>query len=165
MLIKETTPEMVQEWKAIHVEYRDRLYPNRKNAKEIVNYLREKYPLIEVSDAARDQMVIDNVLMNEPHNEKLPKGKNPHPVVFQIQNNASGKKLYDKQDKIFKGLPIIVGIELETGFFHVEGSSELWDELFAFRGLDEADLENYYLVAEYIHCLRKFNLLAKVVSS
>ena len=140
-------------------------YPNRKNAKEIVNYLREKYPLIEVSDAARDQMVIDNVLMNEPHNEKLPKERTHTLSFFKSRITPQEKSFMINKDKIFKGLPIIVGIELETGFFHVEGSSELWDELFAFRGLDEADLENYYLVAEYIHCLRKFNLLAKVVSS
>ncbi len=38
----------------------------------------------------------------------------------------------------------------------VEGSSELWNELFAFRGLDEEDLKNYYLVAEYISCLKQF---------
>ena len=103
-------------------------------------------------------------MMNNPHKEKLPDGKSPLPIVFRIGNISSGKRLYEQQDGIFKGSPIIVGIELETGFFHVEGSRELWDELFAFRGLDETDLENYYLVAEYIHSLRKFDLLAKVIS-
>ena len=60
----------------------------------------------------------------------------------------NGKLLYEKQDNIFKGEDIFVGIEMETGFIHVEGSSLLWDELFAFRGLDTDDLKNIYLVAE-----------------
>ena len=165
MLIEETTPEMVKEWKAIHVEYRDRLSPNRKPAHEIVKYLRDTYPLEEITDASWGRMIIDNVMMNDPHKLKLPEGKDPFPIVFKIGNISSGKRLYEQQDEIFKGSPIIVGIDLETGFFHVEGSSQLWDELFAFRGLDQVDLKNIYLVAEYIHCLRKFDLLAKVISN
>ena len=39
----------------------------------------------------------------------------------------------------------------------------LADELVAFAGLDQADLHNYYLVANYIACLEKFDLLAEVV--
>lgn len=37
----------------------------------------------------------------------------------------------------------------------------LYDELVAWRGLDEDDLNNYYLVAEYIECLERFGLLGK----
>ena len=57
----------------------------------------------------------------------------------------------------------MVGLEHETAFVMVEGSSDLADELVAFAGLDQADLDNYYLVANYITCLEKFNLLAEVV--
>lgn len=40
------------------------------------------------------------------------------------------------------GIPILVGIERQqTAYFYVEGSSLLWDELCAYRGLDEADLK------------------------
>jgi len=41
----------------------------------------------------------------------------------------------------------------------VEGSSMLWDELCAFQGLDAKDIENYYCVAQYISCLKRFNKL------
>jgi len=54
-------------------------------------------------------------------------------------------------------------VELNSGYFLVEGSSLLWDELFAFRGLDEEDLKNYYLVAEYVACLRRFDRLDRVL--
>jgi len=37
------------------------------------------------------------------------------------------------------------------------------DELVAFAGLEQADLNNYYLVANYIACLEKFNLLNQII--
>ena len=64
--------------------------------------------------------------------------------------------LKDKETDIF------IGVELETGYFLVEGverstgefcaekTERLYDELVAFRGLDEKDLGNFYLVAEYV---------------
>lgn len=39
---------------------------------------------------------------------------------------------------------------METGYFHIEGSSMLYDELFKFRGLDKQDLENFFLIYEYV---------------
>lgn len=38
----------------------------------------------------------------------------------------------------------------------VEGSSYLYNELIAFSGLDEQDIKNYFLVAQYIKCKEKF---------
>ena len=46
----------------------------------------------------------------------------------------------------------------------VEGTSLLWDELYAFRGLDAQDLENYVCVAEYIACMQRFSLPMQSVS-
>ena len=72
--------------------------------------------------------------------------------------------IYEKQDKIFAGSKIIVGIEYETNFFLVEGSSFLYDELTAFHGLNEKELSNYFLVAQYISCLSKFGRLDSVIN-
>ena len=55
----------------------------------------------------------------------------------------------------FRGRPIFVGIELLSGFFCVEGSSLLWDELYVRRGLDRQDLQSPYCVAEYLACLQR----------
>ncbi len=49
---------------------------------------------------------------------------------------------------------IFVGVDLATGYFLVEGSEQLWDELCAFSGLDERDLENYVCVGLYLDCLK-----------
>lgn len=164
MLMQEATPEMVKIWKAIYAEYKVQLYPNKKPALDIIGYLKHKYPLIEVTDKGWEQDVLDSVLLNEYDVKKLPDGKIPVAIVYSIINTGNGKILYEKQDDIFKGINIIVGVEIETATFTVEGSSILWDELFAFRGLDEDDLNNFYLVAEYITCLKKFDMFDSVLS-
>lgn len=63
-------------------------------------------------------------------------------ATFIVENKVNGKFLYENQDEAFKGNNIFVGAELESGFFCVEGSSLLWDELYVFRGLDEKDIQN-----------------------
>lgn len=164
MLMQEPTPEMVKAWKATFDKYRMQLSPNKKTAFEIIEYLKQKYPLTEHTGEKSKQVVVDNVILNEHDANKLPAGKAPIAKVFFIEDTGSGKLLYEKQDDLFKGTKIFVGVELETAFFMVEGSSLLWDELFAFRGLDEDDLSNFYLVAEYISCLKKFNILNSVLA-
>jgi hypothetical protein len=164
MLMQEATPEMVETWKSIFAEYKTRLSPNRKKAQGIIEYLERKYQLEESVDEEWKQVVIDNVLLSDFYLSKLPAGRTVSPRVFYVKNTGNGKSLYQQQDNIFNGQGIIVGIDMETGFFHVEGSSLLWDELFAFRGLDEDDLNNYYLVAEYISCLKRFDMLDDVLT-
>lgn len=159
MLMHEVTPEMVGEWKRISTEYKGRLRPNRKSGKDVVCYLKKKYPVKELHEDKSKQIVIENVLANEPFAEKIPKGTMPRAISFIVQNMGEGKKLYDAQDEVFCERAIIVGIELASGCFFVEGSSFLWDDLFAFQGLDERDIENFYLVAEYVSCLKRFGLL------
>lgn len=55
---------------------------------------------------------------------------------------------------------IMVGIDLVTGYFHVESENmdkaeKVYNDLFVFRGLDEKDLENYFLVGQYIQLQNK----------
>lgn len=164
MLMQKPTPDMIKEWKQTYAQYRKKLHPNRKSAEEIIAYLKNKYTVTEIKDKKWDSVVIDNVLNNEYFRDQIPKGALPKAAVFLIENSASGKILYEKQDDIFKGLEIIFGIELETGFFYLQGSSLLWDELFAIKGLNETDLGNYFLVAEYIGCLKRFDMLRSILN-
>lgn len=163
MLTQEATPEMVETWKEVWNKYKDKLLPNRKSGKEVLEYLKNKYPLEEQQNDNAKLVVINNVLDNKAYADKLPIGAKPAPVTFIVKNESSGKFLYENQDEIFKGNNIFVGIDLESGFFCVEGSSLLWDELYAFQGLDEKDIQNYFCVAEYISCLKKFGLLESVL--
>ena len=159
MLTQEPTAEIVREWQKIHREYAGTLRPNRRSGPEVVEYLLSRYPAVEETDPKLRQVVIDNVLNNEHDAMKLPEGAVPKAAVYSIPDTGTGKPLYAQQDAVFQGIPILVGVELVTGFFLVEGSSLLWDELLAFRGLDTDDLTNFYLTAEYVGCLQRFGKL------
>lgn len=160
MLTKEPTQEMIDGWKKIYSEYIDKLRPNKTTGTELMNYLMQKYPAIELQDKSLEKIALDNLAFQN----KAVNITDLTCKVFCIENSGNGKILYKNQDEVFKGISIMVAIELKTAFFYVEGSSLLWDELFAFRGLDENDLKNYYLVAEYIQCLKKFDKLNMILN-
>lgn len=164
MLTRKVIPEQIREWKATSATYRPLLCPNKKTGPEILTYLTGKYPVRELPADSLIEVISDNVLLNECNARKMPAGKTPESVGFIIENTGTGKHLYDNQDEFFRGMPIIAGIELHSAYFIVEGSSLLWDELFAFRGLDDEDLTNYYMVAEYVVCLRRFGQLDRVLT-
>lgn len=137
MLTKPPTQSMIAEWKRIYEKYRPTLLPNRKSGAELDSYLKSHYTTYPINTKPANNIVTENIMSTEHHREKLPDGMLPQPVTYFVGEN-----------KVF------VGIDLVTGFFTVEGSEKLHDELFAFRGLDESDLNNFFLVAEYINCLR-----------
>ncbi len=157
------TPELVTQWKHTYSDYRERLHPNRKSGDELLAALKERYPLRELSGEVAKKVVCDSVLSNDVLREQLPDGMHPKPACFIVKRTGTGMKLYDQQDACFAGIDIFVGIDLASGWFCVEGSSLLWDELYAFRGLNEKDLENFYSVAEYVSCLKRFGRLESVI--
>lgn len=158
------TKKLIKEWKSVFDEYKALLQPNQKTIPEVIDYLKLKYPIKEDISEKAKQVVVGNIIMNAPLLIKLPKGKELVPMVFTVLNEGNAKKLYDEQEDIFKNFPIIVGMEFETGYILVEGSSELKDELTAFQGLDKDDLNNYYIVANYIRCLSKYSVLESVLN-
>ena len=162
MLTHEPSIEEIAGWKQVFSVYRPRLKPNRKSGEELLAYLRSCYPLRMLADADADQVVIQNILFNESLSRELPPGVAPRPVCCIVESTGASEALYREQDDCFAGIEIFVGIDLVTGYFVVEGNSRLWDELYAFRGLNERDLENYYSVAEYVACLKRFDLLDQI---
>ena len=164
MLTQQATPELIESWKRTFAQYKGRLKPNRKSGAELKEYLCSKYPLREETSAKARRVVTGNILANKPLADELPPGRQPEPYCAVVLHKGAGAALYAAQDEVFTGIDIFVGVDLASGYFLVEGSSLLWDELFAFRGLNETDLENYYLVAEYVSCLRRFQLLDSVLS-
>jgi len=153
MLTKPATPELLRKWKADYAAYRPLLRPNRRPADELLAYLTAKYPLLPLDDETAREVVCANVRDNAYFASRLPAGVPPRAETFTVARVGAGEALYAAQDAIFACMDIFVGIEMVTGHFHVEGSSLLWDELFLFRGLDEADLENPCLVSEYASLL------------
>lgn len=163
MLTEMPTPEMIKEWKIVSEKYKPLLKPNTKTASQVIDYLHKKYPLEEVATDSAKQVVIDNITFNKPFADKLPEGKTLKPIVFSIPNRDGAVPLYERQEEVFKNITIMVGLEFETAYVGVEGSGELADELVAFQGLDEADLDNFFLVANYVICLKKYGLLDEVL--
>jgi hypothetical protein len=150
------------DWKRVYAQYRGSLHPNRISGAELYDYLSKRYPFVPLDDPRMDQIVVSNILENEVFARELPQGVSPDPVCCAIENNGSGEVLYRDQDAIFSGSQIIAGIDLVSGYFLVEGSSLLWDELYARRGLNENDLANEYAVAEYVACLKRFGQLGQM---
>ena len=164
MLMQKATPKMVNEWKKIWNKYRDKLKPNRKTGQELLDFLQSKYSLTKLYDNEILSIIAYNVLNNVPFAEKLPQNAKLLPRAFVVNNVEAGQFLYKEQDEVFKGTDIFVGVDLASGFYHVGGSSFLHDELCAYQGLDEKDIQNYYCVAQYIECLDRFGLLEKVLT-
>ncbi|MCH5297557.1 MAG: hypothetical protein J1E85_07795 [Ruminococcus sp.] len=153
MMMQEPTEELIKEWKDIYYKNKDNLIPNKKEGLKIVEYLKDKYSVIEIENQKLEKAVYENITSNEYSNSKL-NGKNPIIKLFEITDD----RLYLTQNEVFKGIRIIVGIELNSSYIFVEGSSMLYDELLAFTGLDKEDLKNYFLVAQYIKCKEKFHI-------
>lgn len=153
MLNERPTEEMIAEWKEVHRIHRPHMQANRISGTELITWLCGKYPVTELHEQELLEMVTLSVMENAHYSEKIPEGAVPEPRVFRIENKGTGTALYEMQEEIWADCDrILVMMDEVTGEFFVEGSSRLWDELFAVRGLDVADLENFYLVAEYIKC-------------
>lgn len=163
MLMEEVTEEMYITWQSVFNAYLHKLRPNRKSPEEIIAFLKQGYVLSEIKEEKALETVTANILQNAYFRDKLPPGETPSPKVFMIEASGAGKDLYDQQEEVFKSNDILVGIDLMTGYFMVEGSGLLWDNLLTFSGLDGQDLNNVFLVAQYVQCLEKRGLLEKTL--
>lgn len=143
------TIQEIEQWKKIFLEYKTLLVPNKKTGQELVDYITSKYNVKKFKADEANNVIYLNVMENEHLRSKLKENEKPIPITFYLEN---------KNKKVF------IGIDLVSGFYYVEDDEELWDELYAFQGLDEVDLTNYYCVAEYISCLRKFDMLEAVLN-
>lgn len=136
MLTMEPTKEMIAEWKQIFEMYRSSLVPNRKSGDKVDQYFREKYPHQIFDNAEFREIVSLNITENDCFRRKLPQNTLPN-----IQSYKTGN--------------VLVGIDLCTGEFHIESENieeviPIHDDLFTYRGLDAEDINNFFLVAEYV---------------
>lgn len=141
MLTKKPTKEMLREWNRVFEENHRSMKPNRITGEEVDSYFKSKYQFDAVDSQELADIVASDIVDNEANREKIPDGSQPE------------IKTYMKDD-------IFVGIDITTGYFHVESENiekivPIYDDLFVFRGLDEQDLKNPFLVAEYIRLTHK----------
>lgn len=170
MITNAPTIEMLEDWKSVWMQYKDVLKPNRRSGMELLEYLQNKYILAEIYEKEATDSIIHNVTMNKVYAEKLPAGIIPVPRAFILENTGNGEIFYRDENKDPIDIwgrditRIFVGIDEVTGFFTVEGSTMLWDEMCVFRGIDEKDLRNFVCVSEYINSLKRFDLLKVILS-
>ena len=175
----------MEELKAIYDEYIPYLKPNIKDAEEIINHIKSKYPTEEDASARAKKVVELNAL---GYREYLPDGIFQEDTALDttaliVKNEGAGKILYDKQEQDYHDLlkeqknliknieglpfekcPIVIGIEKHSGYVFVEGSPPLADEIILLQGLNAKELKNIYLVAHYIQILKKNNQLESFLS-
>lgn len=157
MIFGPGSKEKLIEWRKIHNQYKDKLTSNRKSGKEVLDYLQKKYLLDEFNEERAFRAVCETVLNNEFQKQKLPPNSQPKPKTFILKNEGNGKYIYDNQEEIWENCPVFVGIDLSSGYVQIEGSCLLYDEIYAFQGIDEYDIENCVRVADYIDCVKRFN--------
>ena len=141
MILSELTPEKVAEMKRVYEAHRPLLHPNRKSGAEVDAYFRSSYPYQPLDDYAFQTAAAANIMENEHSCAKLQDGTQP-----DIQCYRTGD--------------VLVGIDLVSGEFHVEAAdmaaaTPIYNDLFVFRGLNEDDLKNFVLVAEYLGLTQK----------
>jgi hypothetical protein len=184
--VQSTADEMaMNKLKAIYDEYIPYLKPDKKNAAEIIDHIKSKYPTEEDASARAKKVVELNAL---GHRQYLPDGIFQEDTALDtttliVKNEGAGKTLYDKQEQDYYDLlkeqkslmknpeespfetcPIVIGIEKHSGYVFVEGSPSLADEITLLQGLNAKELKNVYLVAHYIQILKKNNQLESVLN-
>ncbi len=123
MLTTEPTPKIISK-------------PNRRTGNEVDQYFRKKYSYQIFNNAEFQEIAALNITKNEFFRSKLPKDELPNIQSYQTNN-------------------VLVAIDLSSGEFHIESknaeeAAPIYDDLFVYRGLDEEDLKNFFLVAEYV---------------
>ena len=141
MLTTEPTQEMIKEWKGIFDSRHTAMSPDRKSGAEVDAFFRDHYSYQLLDSAEFRDMVAAEIMENDFLREKLPEGALPD------------IRCYTADD-------VMVGIDINSGEFHVESEDIdkvvlVHDDLFVYRGLDEKDLSNFFLVAEYVKLTEK----------
>ena len=169
--------EKIKEIENIFAEYAPILKPNRKSVPEILEYIKSRYPAEEDNSPRLKKVVEMNVLGNF-HKDKSDKEVSLKVTVLCIKNEGTGAALYNLQQQehkefitkmkqrvknskeyLYENIPIRIGAEEVYDYMFTEGSEALGDQITIFRGLDEKELQNKYLLANYVQTLKKYKII------
>lgn len=136
MITSEVTERQLAEWREIYSQSKSNIAANRIGGKQLDEYFRTKYSYSDFDNQEFRQVVYQNARQESP------------------ESSISDISTYIINGSIF------VGIDLRSGFFHVESKDvkeaiPIWDDLFVKRGLSESDLTNYVLVVQYVKLTEK----------
>ena len=133
MLTSKVDEKKLRLWKELYKKYSDSLKPNRISGRDLNIYFQKNY-------SAENY---DNVVFKK--------------VVHLNSKEYFHENAGDVNDIVAYTLngDIFVGIDLKTGFFHIESddvskSIPIFDDLFITRGLSEDELQNFVIVGQYL---------------
>ena len=178
MIETEANRSIISKWQAIYDENRPLLKPNKKSAEEVIRYLQEKYPIITENSAEAKEVATFNIAEGLKHSgtEEQQDPSSFQIITFKVQNERNGANLYRTQQQDYLDvvaefrkihddaqdipaddfpMPILVNVEINSGFIYVEGSPALSNEIELFQGHNAKELENIYTVACYVKLLKK----------
>ncbi len=168
-------------WKAVHKKYRPVLAPCRKTQAEVLRYIQNKYETLPENSAQALEVGRQNAIQYASLFETVDACLDI--TVLAICDTGAGQALYATQQQDYADameywrkvhddaedippdafpLPILVFVDKNGGYVGVEGSPRLETELTAYRGLNEKELDNFYVVARYIEALEKMGWLEEV---
>ena len=120
-------------WKELYEKKSKFLKLNRISGSDLNTYFQDKYPAQNYDNEKFKEIV--NLNSKEYFHENA---GNINDIVAYTLNGD-----------------ILVGINLKTGFFHIESedvskSIPIYDDLFITRGLSKEDLQNYVIVGQFL---------------
>ena len=133
--MREIEPDLAL-WKLVWAERRPRMRPNRLSGAQVREVLLARHRAQPFCDPRFDEVVLAN-LANYPYLS----AQHPCVAAYRVENEAAGEGEFPC---------CLVGIELESGYVHCEGSDAIQDELFLAQGLNDKELENPFLVWRYV---------------
>lgn len=138
MITKPVTKQKLDYWKQLWSEQKTVIKPNRITGTELNDYFSSKYSPAIIDDKSFKEVVQFNLSQRYDNTEA----------------NESKIICYAVETDIY------VGIDLKTGFFHIESEHiekciPIYDDLFVKRSLSIDDMQNYVLVGQYIELLNK----------
>lgn len=151
MITSEMSQAQLAQYKEIWHQYKNRLFVNRKSGEQLIQYLKSKYDLTIYENHEAKKATEFCILANAFTNEKTKAS-----ASLYAQTNA-----FLEACRRENAMRILVSVDLASGYYQVEGSPLLWDELCVYQGVDEFDIQNFVCVGEYVNCLKRFNLLEK----
>ena len=133
MITYEVDEKKLRFWKELYEKNFNSLKVNRISGRELNIYFQKKYSA-EIYD-----------------NEKFKEVVHLNSKEYCYENTGS---INDVVAYTLNG-DIFIGIDLKTGFFHIESddvskSIPIFDDLFITRGLSEDELQNFVIVGQYL---------------
>lgn len=179
VIISHPEKEIMDEWKAIYDQYIPVIKPRHISGQEILDYILNQYPAEEDDSEKLKEVVRLSALGHAPYlpDGIIGDGSVMDIAAYRIKNEGAGAVLYENQMQEYKDkvrefrrylkdaedipeedfpIPVVVGVEKNSGYVFIEGSPALLDEITVLKGLNEKELNNIYLVAHYVQLLKKY---------